>query len=68
MYVPNGASDKIEIMLRDTLEIIGEFGRGGEYAGEWHWLHSIASDSKGNLYTGESRGNCVQKFVFKGYE
>jgi DNA-binding beta-propeller fold protein YncE len=66
IYVADGANDKIRILDRNSLETIGSFGRGGEYAGQWHWLHSIAIDSKGNLYTGESRGNRVQKFVFKG--
>jgi hypothetical protein len=42
-------------------------GHGGEYAGQWHWLHILGIDSKGNLYTGESRGNRVQKFIFKGF-
>lgn len=66
IYVPDGSNDKIRILNRDTLQVIGSFGRGGEYAGQWHWLHSLGIDSKGNLYTGESRGNRVQKFVFKG--
>jgi hypothetical protein len=38
----------------------------GPYAGQWHWLHSIASDPKGNIYTAESRGNQLQKFIYKG--
>jgi len=30
-------------------------------------VHSIASDSKGNLYTTETyEGKCVQKFVYRG--
>jgi DNA-binding beta-propeller fold protein YncE len=66
IYVADGANDKIRILDRNSLETIGSFGCGGEYAGQWHWLHNIAIDSKGNLYTGESRGNRVQKFVFKG--
>ena len=66
IYVPDGANDKVRILNRDTLQIVGSFGRAGPYAGQWHWLHSIGVDSKGNLYTGESRGNRVQKFLFKG--
>lgn len=66
LYVADGANDKVRILDRHSLETIGSFGCGGEYAGQWHWLHNIATDSKGNIYTGESRGNRVQKFVFKG--
>jgi DNA-binding beta-propeller fold protein YncE len=66
LYVPDGSNDKIRIVDRQTLQVIESFGQGGYYAGQWHWLHSIAADSKGNLYTAESRGNRVQKFTFKG--
>jgi len=66
LYVPDGSNDKVRILDRQTLQVIGSFGTGGPYAGEWHWLHSLATDSKGNLYTAESRGNRLQKFVFKG--
>jgi hypothetical protein len=27
----------------------------------------MAVDSKGNIYTGESNGKRIQKFVFKGF-
>ena len=48
-----------------TLQILDSWERPGPYAGQWHWLHSLAVDSKGNLYTAESRGNRLQKFVRK---
>jgi len=67
IYVPDGSNDKVRILNRDTLQVVGSFGREGPYAGQWHWLHSIGVDSKGNVYTGESRGNRVQKFVVKGF-
>jgi hypothetical protein len=67
VYVADGSNDKVRILDRNSLETIGSFGRGGAYAGQWHWLHSIGVDSKGNLYTAESRGNRVQKFDFKGF-
>ncbi len=67
IYVPDGSNDRVRILDRETLHVIGSFGRNGPYAGQWDWLHSIGVDSRGNLYTGESRGNRVQKFEFKGY-
>ena len=43
------------------------FGKGGHYPGEWYSLHSIAADSKGNLYTVETyQGRRVQRFLYKG--
>ena len=32
-------------------------------SGDFHWVHAIAVDSKGNVYTGEvDNGKRVQKF------
>jgi hypothetical protein len=43
--------------------IVGSFGRGGRQAGDFHWVHSIAIDSRGNVYAGEvDSGKRVQKF------
>ena len=40
------------------------FGRIGRYAGEFIFLHNVAVDSKGNVYTAEvGNGRRVQKFV-----
>ena len=36
---------------------------GQEQPGEVNWLHAIAVDSKGNIYTCDIRGQKVQKFV-----
>ena len=52
---------------RDTLEVLTTFGDGGRQPGEFYGVHSIATDSKGNIYTTETyRGQRVQKFVYKG--
>jgi DNA-binding beta-propeller fold protein YncE len=66
LIVPDGANDKVRILDRQTLQVLDSWGRPGPYAGQWHWLHSLAVDSKGNLYTAESRGNRLQKFANKG--
>ena len=53
--------------MRETLEEITAFGDGGRPAGPIHGVHSIASNSKGNLYTTETyEGKRLQKFVYKG--
>lgn len=67
LYVADGCNGHVVILRRSTLERIGQFGRNGRLAGEWFHLHSIATDVKGNIYTGESLGARAQKFVFKGY-
>ena len=41
--------------------------RNGRAAGEFHWLHQVGVDSKGNLYTGEvDTGKRIQKFLRYG--
>jgi DNA-binding beta-propeller fold protein YncE len=67
IFLADGANEKIYVMLRDTLEIITSFGDGGRQPGQFYAVHSIASDSKGNIYTTETyRGQRVQRFVYKG--
>ena len=55
------------MILRATLEILTAFGDGGRQPGQFFAVHSIATDSKGNLYTTETyEGRRLQKFVYKG--
>jgi hypothetical protein len=67
IYLADGENDRVHIMDRDSLEILTTFGEGGRQPGEFYGVHSIATDSKGNIYTTETyRGQRVQKFVYKG--
>ena len=46
---------------------LGTLGTGGRIPGRFNAPSSLAMDSKGNLYTGETfEGKRVQKFVPKG--
>jgi DNA-binding beta-propeller fold protein YncE len=67
IYLADGENDRVHILLRDTLEVLTTFGEGGRQPGEFYGPHSIATDSKGNIYVTETyRGQRVQKFVYKG--
>src|SRR6187200_813203 len=67
LYLADGKNEKIYIMLRETMEILTSFGDGGRQPGQWFAVHSIALDSKGNIYTTETyEGRRLQKFVYKG--
>jgi DNA-binding beta-propeller fold protein YncE len=67
IYVADGENDRVHILLRDTLEVLTTFGEGGRQPGEFYAPHSIATDSKGNIYVTETlHGQRVQKFVYKG--
>ena len=67
MYVTDGTNQRVWIMHRENLEVMGYFGRIGRYPGQFIWLHSLAVDSKGNIYTTEVyTGKRVQKFTYQG--
>ena len=67
IYLVDGANEKIHVILRETLETLTSFGDGGRQPGQFYAVHSIAADSKGNIYTTETyRGQRVQRFMYKG--
>lgn len=67
LYVADMANGRVWILLRDSQEVLGYFGRTGRLAGQFTWLHSIATDSESNIYTAEvGTGRRIQKFVFTG--
>jgi DNA-binding beta-propeller fold protein YncE len=67
LFLADGKNEKIYVMLRDSLEVLTTFGSGGRQPGQFFAVHSIALDSKGNMYTVETyEGRRLQKFVYKG--
>jgi DNA-binding beta-propeller fold protein YncE len=67
LYVADGKNERIYILERASLELLTSFGDGGRQPGQFFGVHSIATDSKGNIYTTETyEGKRLQKFVFKG--
>jgi DNA-binding beta-propeller fold protein YncE len=67
IFVADGVNEKVKVIDRQTLEELTNFGDGGRQPGQFYGVHSIASDSKGNLYTTETyEGKRVQRFVYKG--
>lgn len=63
LYLADGQNMRIWILERESLNVVGSFGRGGRQAGQFDWVHNIAIDSQGNLYTAEvNNGRRVQKF------
>ena len=69
LYVADMMNGRIWIVLRKTHEVLGAIGRVGRQAGQFTWLHSIDTDSQGNIYATEvNTGRRVQKLVFTGIE
>jgi DNA-binding beta-propeller fold protein YncE len=64
LYVPDGTNYTFWVLDRQTLEVVNSFGRHGKNAGQFQWVHNVAVDSRGNLYTTEvDTGKRIQKFV-----
>ena len=67
LYVADGMNMKVHVLDRETLSELTSFGDGGRQPGQFYAVHSIATDSKGNVYTAETfEGKRVQKFNYKG--
>jgi DNA-binding beta-propeller fold protein YncE len=67
LYVADGKNERIYIVERASLQVLTSFGDGGRQPGQFFGVHSIATDSKGNIYTTETyEGKRLQKFVYKG--
>ena len=67
LYLADGKNMRIYVLDRESLEVLTTFGDGGRQPGQFYAVHSIETDSEGNLYTTETyEGKRVQKFVFQG--
>ena len=67
IFMTDGVNEKVKIIDRQTLRELTTFGDGGRQPGQFYGVHSIAIDSKGNLYTTETyEGKRVQRFIYKG--
>ena len=67
LYVADGINNRVYVLNRDRLEVLTSFGDGGRQPGQFYGLHSIATDSRGNIFTTETwEGKRLQKFVYRG--
>ena len=67
IFLADGTNEKVRVIVRETLTEITNFGDGGRQPGQFFGVHSIATDSTGNIYTTETyEGKRIQKFVYKG--
>lgn len=67
MFVVDLGSNRVWILDRESGDVVGSFGRSGHMAGEFTFVHTIAADSRGNLYLAETAGGRRnQKFVPAG--
>jgi DNA-binding beta-propeller fold protein YncE len=63
IFVINQNNAQIEIIERESGKVIGNFGRSGNFPGQFNQPHGIAVDSKGSVYVAENRGRRIHKFT-----
>jgi sugar lactone lactonase YvrE len=64
LYVCDINNNHVWFINRQDGRTVGELGSMGQNGGQFFGLHMIATDSKGNLYTGEVfNGERVQRFL-----
>ena len=64
LLVADGSNNVIWTLRRSDGKVLGSTGHPGRNAGQFHWLHHFAMDSRGNIYTGEvDTGKRVQRFL-----
>jgi len=67
LYMADGVNEHVRVFNRQTMEEVYNFGYGGRQPGMFLGVHSIAVDSKGNIYTTETyTGKRLQRFLAKG--
>jgi len=69
LYNADGTNQVVDTLARRSLEMLDTFGRNGRSAGQFHWVHNLAVDSRGDIYTAEvDTGKRAQKFKRTGTE
>ena len=62
LFVVNQNNSQVDIVERASGKIVSSLGGIGKLPGLFDQPHSIAVDSRGNLYVGENRGRRIHKF------
>ena len=63
IFIADGSNMQVLTIDRQSGERLASFGRPGHMAGNFKWVHNIAIDSKGTIYTAEvGDGRRAQKF------
>src|SRR4051812_6427431 len=62
MFVVNQNNSQIDIVERQSGKILSSLGGIGNLPGQFNQAHSVAVDSRNNLYVVENRGRRIHKF------
>ena len=65
-FVADGYGNSRVVKFDKEGNWVKEWGKRGTAPGEFHTLHSIATDAKGNVYVGDRENNRIQVFDGEG--
>jgi DNA-binding beta-propeller fold protein YncE len=66
LVIIDGENNVVWTLDRNTGALVDQQFHNGRNAGQFHWVHQFASDSNGNIYTGEvDTSKRIQKFVLQ---
>ncbi len=64
LIMVDGANNEMRVLRRSDGVVVSTFGRSGRMAGEFHWVHMLAVDKAGNVFTTEvDNGKRLQKWI-----
>ena len=64
LFNADGTNNEVRILRRADGRVLTAFGHSGRQAGQFHWVHNIAVDSHGNVFTTEvDTAKRVQRFT-----
>jgi DNA-binding beta-propeller fold protein YncE len=64
LFDADGGNERVHVVRRSDGTVLSGFGSPGRDPGQFHWVHSLAIDSQGDVFTTEvDGGNRVQRFV-----
>jgi DNA-binding beta-propeller fold protein YncE len=64
LYNADGENNVVRELRRADGAVLSSFGHAGRAAGQFHWVHNMAVDSKGDVFTTEvDNAKRVQKFI-----
>ncbi len=67
LFLADGKNERVYVLDRPSLAVLTSFGMGGRQPGQFFAVHSIATDSKGNVFTTETyEGKRIQRFRYLG--
>lgn len=63
LLAADGSNNRVWLLARGDGGVLGAFGRNGRQAGDFHWVHNLAVDRRGNVFTTEvDTGKRAQRF------